>query len=468
VSYHLALHPAARLERTDAALVLRHWGQRCTFGQPSPGIARALNTLATTGAAEDALDAMVVDTDGPAFLPHWLHTLDLVRDAGALRYTLRRAGGDFAALVAAAPASHTQPLELPPDTAIALSRFAYLRVVNGTLVLASPRSPAAIELCDPLAAAVVAALRRPCHVGSVAAAVPMVDSETVTKFLSLVAAASMLADPASEDGRADANMDQWGFVDLLFHWRSRWGLHALPTGGTFPLRGRSSPLPVVKPAMPGPTIALARPDPRQLAATDLPFSAVLDTRRSVRAYGDDPLTRDQLGTFLFRAARIRRVMDGDEQLPYAISERPYPSGGACYPLEIYPVVAACDGLERGLYHYDPLGHCLTRIAAWDDRVAGLVSDARRADDAGAPQVLLVLTARFRRVMWKYEGMAYATILKDLGVLYQTMYLVATAMGLAPCALGCGDTKAFARITGLDPYEESSVGEFLLGSRVVAA
>jgi hypothetical protein len=62
-------------------------------------------------------------------------------------------------------------------------------------------------------------------------------------------------------------------------------------------------------------------------------------------------------------------------------------------------------------------------------------------------------------MWKYQGMAYALILKDLGALLQTMYLVATAMNLAPCALGSGDTDLFAEATGLNPLEEASVGEF---------
>jgi hypothetical protein len=45
-----------------------------------------------------------------------------------------------------------------------------------------------------------------------------------------------------------------------------------------------------------------------------------------------------------------------------------------------------------------------------------------------------------------------------------MYCVATAMGLAPCALGAGDPAAFAAATGLDPLGEGTVGEFILGSR----
>jgi hypothetical protein len=44
-----------------------------------------------------------------------------------------------------------------------------------------------------------------------------------------------------------------------------------------------------------------------------------------------------------------------------------------------------------------------------------------------------------------------------------MYLVATAMGLAPCALGGGNSDVFAEAAGTDYYAESSVGEFVLGS-----
>ena len=59
-------------------------------------------------------------------------------------------------------------------------------------------------------------------------------------------------------------------------------------------------------------------------------------------------------------------------------------------------------------------------------------------------------------------MAYSVILKNVGALYQTMYLVATAMGLAPCGLGGGHSDLFAAAAGLDYLAETSVGEFILG------
>jgi hypothetical protein len=48
--------------------------------------------------------------------------------------------------------------------------------------------------------------------------------------------------------------------------------------------------------------------------------------------------------------------------------------------------------------------------------------------------------------------------------FQTMYLAATAMGLAPCAVGGGDADLFVRAAGTDYCTETSVGEFILGSQ----
>jgi len=81
-----------------------------------------------------------------------------------------------------------------------------------------------------------------------------------------------------------------------------------------------------------------------------------------------------------------------------------------------------------------------------------------------PDVLVILAARFRRVSWKYQSVSYSLILKEVGVLFQSMYLVATAMKLAPCALGGGDSELFGRAIGTEFHDETSVGEFALGSQ----
>jgi SagB-type dehydrogenase family enzyme len=198
---------------------------------------------------------------------------------------------------------------------------------------------------------------------------------------------------------------------------------------------------------------------------------VLESRRSLRTYAESPISAAQLGEFLFRVARVRGSREVELETPLGLRtvefcSRPYPSGGALYELDFHVAVGRCDGLERGLYRYDPRGHRLALVPGPAAELAQLLHDAAASAgiDRESPQVLVILTARFQRLSWKYASIAYALILKHVGVVYQTMYLAATAMGLAPCALGGGDSDLFARAAGLDYYAETSVGEFLLGSR----
>jgi SagB-type dehydrogenase family enzyme len=82
--------------------------------------------------------------------------------------------------------------------------------------------------------------------------------------------------------------------------------------------------------------------------------------------------------------------------------------------------------------------------------------------AAAPQVVITIAARFGRVSWKYSAIAYALILKDVGVLLQTLYLMTTDMGLGGCAIGSTNIDLFARMTGIDFHVEGAVGQFALG------
>jgi SagB-type dehydrogenase family enzyme len=150
---------------------------------------------------------------------------------------------------------------------------------------------------------------------------------------------------------------------------------------------------------------------------------------------------------------------------YERVDRPYPSAGGCHELELYPIVGSCDGITPGSYHYVTDKHQLERMCGLSPDAVALITQARKATGMEAdPQILIIVSARFRRVSWKYESIAYSLILKHVGILYQTMYLVATAMDLAPCALGGGDSIAFSRLANTDPYDEGSVGEFIIGSK----
>jgi SagB-type dehydrogenase family enzyme len=143
--------------------------------------------------------------------------------------------------------------------------------------------------------------------------------------------------------------------------------------------------------------------------------------------------------------------------------RPYPSAGAAHALELYLAVNSCEGLGRGFYHYDASAHALAPIGVRGNELEALLAGAQYAMGVSAPpQILITIAARFGRISWKYSSIAYALTLKDAGVLTQTLYLMATGMGLGGCAIGIANIDLFAKMTGVEFHVEGPVGQFALG------
>jgi SagB-type dehydrogenase family enzyme len=464
--YVLAFQETVTLVAQDVGVAIQVAGRSVPLGCTSPGFVAAIRVLAAGGATEDELAATVTAKDGPMVVPVLHFYLEQFEQLGLLVYTLRDGASALSTLVPGtirAPAA--RPGRPDPGASYVLSRFAYLRREADHLVLASPRGHARVLLHDGRAAAFCHALAQPRTAAELASALPGATDAMVLALLGLLLGCGALTVDGPGGEADDQALALWSFHELLFHTQSRLGRQTGPTGGTFRFAESMDPLPVLKPRMPGARIALYRPDLDALQSHDIPLTRVLEERRSIRTHGERPLHVDQIGELLYRAARIRSMGTSSGDYVYPTSSRPYPGGGACYELELYLVVHACEGLAPGLYHHDPLEHALTHLAAPQPALDALLASARKGMQAERePQTLIVVTARFGRVMWKYEAMGYALILKDVGALYQTLYLVATAMGLAPCALGNGDTELFAAAAGLDPAAEASVGEFALGSR----
>lgn len=367
-------------------------------------------------------------------------------------------------LVAIAPfgTKRVTPVPLVANQMYMLSRFAYLHTQDGQMVLESPLAHCQVILHDGRVFAILHALSSPQTLMQLGNQFSDIPRDVITTFLSWLLGESFLT--ATDDYRTLSEVSSlhlWEFHDLLFHTRSRLGRHNYPYGKSNLHLGKIEPLPAVKPSNSLATIPLYQPNIEVLMDRDVPFTRVMEQRRSQRQQGKQPITVDQLGEFLYRTARIRSLKAA-ESVEYEFSDRPYPSGGACYELELYLVINACQELAPGLYHYCPREHHLSLSNGYKSDVFKL--SCKATTESGLPQVLIILAARIPRITWKYRSLAYSLILKHVGVLYQSMYLVASAMGLAPCAIGGGDSDLFAQATGTDYLVETSVGEFILGSK----
>jgi SagB-type dehydrogenase family enzyme len=360
-----------------------------------------------------------------------------------------------------------QRAKLSSSDTIVLSRFAYLRRRGNEMVLESPRAGALFRICDPVVAATLAALSQPQKISKLRKQVPSLNLD----LLGLLLDSEMLIklDTKDRDGlranEGNRNLVLWDFHDLVFHTRSTEGRHTDPVGGAYAHAGIVPPLPAVRPPWPGKKISLgkfATPDPASS------FAKLLRERHSTRDFDDQhPITLTELAQFLDTTARVlskwKSGADVNGGLEVAYSSRPYPAAGSAYELELYLTVSNCEGLARGLYHYDAGGHALVAIDASAQQLQALSMAAEFAMGAsGPPQILITIAARFGRISWKYSAIAYSLILKDVGCMIQTFYLAATDMGLGGCAIGTGNIDLFAKMTGLEFHVEGPVGQFALG------
>lgn len=349
-----------------------------------------------------------------------------------------------------------------------ISRFAHVHVEDsGGLVIETPRVPIITRILKPRIAGLLVALATPRIVTEALSELRWRTAPgDLLDLLALLWSSGVITrcdEQGASEEDADPDLRQWEPHDLAFHMRSRQGRHSYPMGASFRFRGLLSPQPAVKPnPWRDRVIPLPKFDLAAIAANDPPFTSVLEFRRSIRAMDfSRPITLAQLAEFLFRSARVRHRFNTEIG---EFTSRPYPNGGASYEFELYLTVNAAAGLERGFYYYDPEAHALSLVRRPNEDTEALLDDAWVSSARQCrPQVLITIASRFHRVSWKYSGMAYAAQLKNAGVLYQTFYLVATAMNLAGCGLGLGDAARFARLTELSNFQEGSVGEFMLGT-----
>jgi SagB-type dehydrogenase family enzyme len=158
----------------------------------------------------------------------------------------------------------------------------------------------------------------------------------------------------------------------------------------------------------------------------------LAQRRSVREYGDTPLTLTEIGQLLWAVQGITHER----------GFRTAPSAGGLYPLEVY--VATADGV----FHYDPHGHHLL-VMSKDDARPALYEAALQQEAVRQAPAVFVVTAVYERTVKKYGGERSPRYVHlEAGHAAQNLLLEAVALGLGAVPIGAFEDERIQQVLGI--------------------
>ena len=204
--------------------------------------------------------------------------------------------------------------------------------------------------------------------------------------------------------------------------------------------------------LPQPPLELP-PDPGR-PVMDLPLPELLDiplldlriaieSRRSIRAYLHEPITREELSFLLWSTQGVQAVHGTQATF------RTVPSAGARHAFETYLFVNDVESLEPGLYRYLALSHRLQQLdtdPTLPHRIAAACFNQQFILRSGA---VFLWTAVPYRMTWRYGERGYRDLHLDAGHVCQNLYLAGEAVGCGVCAIAAFDDDAMDALLGID-------------------
>jgi SagB-type dehydrogenase family enzyme len=168
----------------------------------------------------------------------------------------------------------------------------------------------------------------------------------------------------------------------------------------------------------------------------------LRQRRSGREYADEPLTRRELGQLLWAAQGITSDEGG----------RTAPSAGALYPLELFAVTRDVEGVDPGVWRYQPEEHALSPVRE-GDRTTALRAASLDQSSVGDAPASIVIAGVQERTEVKYGERSERYVILEAGHAAQNLVLQATTLGLAAVTIGAFDDAEVQQVLDLATDED---------------
>jgi len=173
--------------------------------------------------------------------------------------------------------------------------------------------------------------------------------------------------------------------------------------------------------------------------------AIMNNRTSKRQYTEDKLSLNELAYLLWMTQGVKTVIGKKNHATL----RTVPSAGARHGLETYLFVNRIEGLDEGLYHYQPIEHKLEYLGFVENMPDQLTAAFSGQTFIATGAVTFVWTAIPYRSEWRYTNKAHKYLLLDAGHVCENLYLACESIHCGTCAIGAYNQELADELLGLD-------------------
>jgi SagB-type dehydrogenase family enzyme len=193
----------------------------------------------------------------------------------------------------------------------------------------------------------------------------------------------------------------------------------------------------------------------QLEGSTLEHLRAMDSER----LSHETLNLINLTALLLFSAGVRPI---DGSMPGKL-RRWSPTGGNLGSVELYVAASQVEGLDPGIYFYQPREHTLARLSQSKrqadviDFIEQVAPDEHRDGDGA----LIIMVAAHHRVLSKYGAFAYRIINLDAGVALGQLHMVGSSLGLKTHTVRRWADDIIADRLNLEAINEGVTGALLV-------
>jgi SagB-type dehydrogenase family enzyme len=188
-------------------------------------------------------------------------------------------------------------------------------------------------------------------------------------------------------------------------------------------------------AVGGDAVEIVLPQPAE--DSDTSIEEALLGRRSIRDYSGEAITLEQLSQLLWAAQGITNPSGW----------RTAPSAGGLYPLKVYVVIGNVEGVDAGIYEYEPGKHALKKIKDGDQRQS-LMQAGLNQEWIGQGAIDIVITAVYEITTSKYGDRGVMYVHMEAGHATQNICLQAVGLKLGTVTVGAFENEKVQDVLGV--------------------